>query len=64
MSYSYRDGDNCLHSEWGSPTCEADTQQVGGEHTVQTLILHSLHCISSVTGKMVVAVNPIQAHRG
>lgn len=36
MSYGW---DNCLHSEAWSPTCEADTQQVGGEHTVQTLTL-------------------------
>lgn len=50
MSYSW-DRPNCLHSEQWSPTCKADTQQVGGEHTVQTLTLYSLHWISSVTGK-------------
>ncbi len=33
------------------PHARQDTQQVGGEHTVQTLILYSLHWISSVTGK-------------
>ncbi len=44
MSYNW---DNCLHSERWSPTCQEDTQQVGGEHTVQTLRLCAQHRLCS-----------------